>query len=502
MRPLLSPAQMGEADASTIESGTPGAVLMERAGRAVARTAITLLGGRYGRRVAVLCGKGNNGGDGFVAARVLHREGCAVRCFVLAAPDEFKGDAATHLVRMRKSGVRPAPFEVEAIGNPDLVIDAIFGTGFRGVVEGLPAQAIETINSTTAMVLAVDIPSGVEGATGAVKGLAVCADSTIAMAAQKLGTALSPGASHAGDVTVADIGIPVTEASVFEPVIDDVAAVLPQRKPESHKLSNGSVMLLAGSDGMSGAALLSARAAGRMGAGYVTLCSTPYVDRAKRTMLPEVVSMVDDEHAELGPDALEVFKSGLDRADAVGVGPGLGRGPRQSDLLQRALREIELPLVVDADALNALAGHTEWLTDREGPAVITPHPGEMARLLDTSASEVQARRLEAALSAASRFGCVAVLKGAGTVVADPSGRAIVNPTGGPELATAGTGDVLTGVLTGLLAERLEPFETAWAGVFVHGLAGEVAGRRHGGRGVIAWDVAEALPEALNEILVG
>ncbi|MGH2735434.1 MAG: NAD(P)H-hydrate dehydratase, partial [Actinomycetota bacterium] len=491
---------------------TSGEVLMERAGRAVARATVILAGGRYGRRVAVVCGKGNNGGDGFVVARVLRGEGLAVSCFVLADPDEFKGDAATHLTRMRRAGVRAEPFEVSALGHPDVVVDAIFGTGFRGTAEGLAAQAIEAINGCGAPVLAVDIPSGVDGATGAVEGPAVKAQATVTMQAIKTGCALHPGAAHCGDVVVADIGVEVSGASAFEPAPEDAAAVLPVRTPDSHKRSNGSVLLLAGSGGMSGAALLAARAAARTGAGYVTLVTTPYVDDAKRTLLPEVVSAVAEGDV-LGPATLDEFKQHVERADAVAIGPGLGTGAAQAELMQRALAELEAPVVVDADGLNLLAASTGWLSERAGAGratVITPHPGEMARLLELSGRDVQSDRLGAARRAADRFGCSVVLKGAGTVVARPIDSApahpsspdppitLVNPTGGPELATAGTGDVLTGVVAALAAAALDPFDAAWSGVFVHGLAGEAAARAVG-RGVVAWDVAEALPRALAEL---
>lgn len=499
MRPLVSPEEMARADEATISSGTPAFELMERAGSAIARAVIGLAGGRYGRRAVVVCGKGNNGGDGFVCARLLRRRGVAVHCLRLAAEEDFKGAARDHLELMRRAGVRAERFDVAALAGADVIVDAIFGTGFHGRVEGAAAKAIEAVNASGVPVVSVDIPSGIAGATGRAQGTAVKATCTVTMAAEKLGTALGAGALHAGRVVVADIGIAVTDAQTWMSEGPDVAAALPTRSFESHKRSAGSVVVLAGSDGMSGAALLTARAAGRAGAGYVTLCTTSYVDNAKKSVLPEVVSLVDGDHRELGPEALELFGEALKRADAVAVGPGLGRGERQRALIDEVLGSFEGPVVVDADGLNAVASGPKTLEARTEPAVITPHPGEMARLMETTSSEVQADRIGIARAAAGRFSCAVLLKGSRTVVAEPGGRIVVNPTGGPELATAGTGDVLTGVIAGLLAAGLEPFEAAWAGAYVHGLSGRFATRRGGARGVLAWDVAEGIGEAMASV---
>jgi ADP-dependent NAD(P)H-hydrate dehydratase / NAD(P)H-hydrate epimerase len=499
VKPLLSPRAMAAADEATIASGIPGFTLMERAGRAVARASIAMAGRRYGARVAIVCGKGNNGGDGFVAARVLHRQGLSVRCLLMAEESEYKGDAAAHLIEMKRAGVHAHPFEPRLLDGCDVIVDAIFGTGFRGRADGSAATAIEAINARDARVLAIDIPSGVSGDTGAVEGPAVRAERTIAIAAQKLGTVLPPGAGHAGRAEVVDIGIDPGPASVQVPDAPDISALLPERARDAHKRSSGSVLVLGGSEGMSGAALLTARAAARMGAGYVTLVTTAYVDQAKAALIPEAVSRVLSDRTELGPEVLDEFAADFDRAHAVALGPGLGQGSRQRDLIETALSEIEVPLVIDADALNALAEDSAPLGKRTNATVITPHPGEMAALLGLSGAEVQADRLGVARRAASDFGCVVVLKGAGTIVAQPDGPTIVNPTGGPELATAGTGDVLTGVIAALLGEGIEPFGAAMAGVFVHGLAGGVAGRVAEGRGVVAWDVAESLPTAVTEL---
>ncbi len=489
---------MARADRAAVDAGTSTYMLMERAGRAVARAAIRLVAGRYGRRVVVVCGKGNNGGDGFVAARVLAAEGLSVRCLTLA--DGLQGAAKEHLERMIAAGISPERFDAGRLEGADVIVDAIFGTGFRGVAEGEPARAIEAVNASEAPVVAVDIPSGVDGLTGAVSGPAVRAAVTVAMGAEKYGTALPPGLAHAGTVEVADIGIPVesSEASVMAPV--DVAGIIPVRGTDAHKRSVGSVAILAGSDGMSGAAILTSIGTMRAGAGYATLITTPYVDDAKKTRAPELVSKVAPGASDLGPEVLRSFSDVIERADAVAIGPGLGQGTRQQELVEEALRSVEAPVVVDADGLNVLSDRPEVILDRTAPVVITPHAGEMARLLGTSSSEVQGNRLEVARAAALRFGCVVLLKGASTVISQPSGRSVVNRTGGPELATAGTGDVLTGVVVSLLATGIDAFDATWAAAFVHGVAGSLAASATDGYGVLAGDVAAALPEAFAVVM--
>ncbi len=498
MIPLLSPEEMGTADRAAIASGTPGAVLMERAGHAAARAVLRLLGARYGARAVVVCGKGNNGGDGFVVARRLARAGVGVRCLVLFDPAEARGDAALQLERMRRAGVAPQAFETGALAGADIVVDAVFGTGFAGRVEGAPAGALVALSECGAPVLAIDIPSGVNGATGTITGPAVEAAVTVAMGAQKLGTALAPGAANAGRVEVVDIGIGVPETNVALLEAADVASRLPRRSAGAHKRSAGAVALLGGSAGMSGAVLLAGRAAARSGAGYVTVGATRSVDGLVSLVLPEVLSHAVTTDESLGPGALEAFAPVLAGATVLALGPGLGRGPGQGALVERALKEVELPLVLDADGLSALAEAPRAAAARTAPLVLTPHPAEMARLLKVSVPEVQADRLGAARAAARRYGCIAVLKGFRTVVAAPEGRAVINPTGGPALASAGTGDVLTGVTAALLAAGLAPFEAAFCAVYVHGLAGDLAGAA-GPQGVIAWDVAEALPRAIAEL---
>ncbi len=486
---------MRAADEAAITSGTPALVLMERAGRSVARAVQRVAGGTYAHRVVVVCGKGSNGGDGFVAARYLQRAGMAVACCGVAGAERAQGAARHHLGLMEKEGIDLRPFRGQSLEGCDVVVDALFGTGFRGRAEGEAARAIEAMNAAPAPVVSVDIPSGVNGTTGVGEGESVLASVTVAMGAEKVGTANSAGAERAGRVEVADIGIPVSEASAFMLEASDAVSALPQRKPDAHKRSGGSVAVLAGSNEITGAPVLTARGAGRMGAGYVTVGCTGAVKNALAISCPEVLTASVTEKDVLGPQALDSFGEVLERADAVALGPGLGNGPPQRALVARILEEVELPVIADADALNVLAEDTSVLKRRSTPTILTPHPAELARLLGSSVPEVSSDRMGAARAAAAELASVVVLKGSRTIVAHPSGRALVNPTGGPELATAGTGDVLTGATAALAGAGLDELSAAWAACFVHGLAGSVAASRLSSSGVLAWDVAESLPEA-------
>ncbi|MGH2807705.1 MAG: NAD(P)H-hydrate dehydratase [Actinomycetota bacterium] len=502
MKPLVIPEEMAAADAAAISSGTSVAVLMDRAGRAVARAVLRVAGVRYGLRVAVVCGKGNNGGDGFVTARVLATEGASVRCLTVSDLSALDGAAKEHLERWERVG-RVEPFDADVLDWADVVVDAIFGTGFKGAPEGAIEEAIDDICSVDVPVVAVDIPSGVDGTTGMCRGSAVKADVTVTMGAAKVGLMTGEGAARAGVVEVADIGIPLLEepqAAVAQ--TDDVAAVLPIRAPDAHKRSSGTVAVLAGSDHMTGAAALTIRGALRMGAGFANLGATEAVRRVVATRSTEALTQVVTDGDVLGPDALVQFKGVLERADALAIGPGVGTGEQQRGLVERVMREVVLPVVADADALNLASEAPEMLTDRDHPLVITPHPAELGRLLDGSAGGVQDDRVGAARRAAERFGCVTLLKGFRTVVADPTGRVVIIPTGGPELATAGTGDVLTGAVAALVAAGLQPFDAAWAAAFTHGVAGAIAASELSGGGIVAWDVAECLPAAVTMIHSG
>ena len=494
MRPLVTPEEMALADQAAIDAGTTVEVLMERAGRAVARVVMQVAGARYGNTVTLVCGRGNNGGDGFVAARILRGQGMGVRCLSVGDISAASGAARHHLELLLARGISVRSLSPGDVKGSDVVVDAIFGTGFRGRPEGAAESAIDAINSAGCPVVSIDIPSGVNATNGSVEGRAVEADVTVAMAAQKIGTAIGAGALHSGVVEVADIGIPTGAYRAAMTTRTHVSRTLPERAPDSHKRSRGSVALLGGSAGMSGAVVLAVRGALRTGAGYVTAGVPGAIGSIVASGNPEALTRSLGSEDVLGPSSLEEFEPVLQKATAVAIGPGLGQGPEQTSMVEKALSSVAVPMVLDADGLNALSADPGSLSQRTGACVITPHPVELSRLIGKSVDAIQADRVSAARVAANELGCTVVLKGYRTLVAEDD-RVVVNPTGGPSLATAGTGDVLTGVIAALLAQGLSTFDASVAGVFVHGLAGDLCGDH----GTIAGDVAEAVPAAMDQL---
>jgi ADP-dependent NAD(P)H-hydrate dehydratase / NAD(P)H-hydrate epimerase len=501
MKPLLVPDEAVELDQRTQADGTSAAALMERAGAAVARASLDLLGGAYGRHVVVVCGPGSNGGDGLVAARHLRRAGVQPTVFLLDPDRAWRDPSATMFERLRRetdvriSAATDARFE-RALGGAELAIDAIFGTGFHGAPDAGSSLAIDAIN-TAAAVVAVDIPSGVDGATGAVGGAAVDADLTVTFGAAKLGVALMPGADLAGDVRVVDIGFsPLPPASIGFTEPSDVEGALPPRRADGDKRRSGSVVVVAGSRTMTGAVRLVARAAGRIGAGYVVVAVPRSILPVVQQELDETVFLPLPETADgaIAAEAVEVVAERAAASRALAIGPGLGRSAETGSFVRSLVREAEVPIVIDADALNAFSDDRGALADRKAEAVLTPHLGELARLLGRTPRDActEARALAADANA------VALIKGTRSVIASPDGSARVNATGSATLATAGTGDVLTGTIGGLLSRGTTPFAAAWAGAYLHGLAGIIAGERHGA-GVLAGDVAESLPDAIARV---
>lgn len=480
MRPLLTPEEMSAADATTIAGGTPGDVLMGRAGRAVARRALRQLGGGYGTRCVVVCGAGNNGGDGLVAAAALRRRGVGV-----------------DVVRLDE-GISPSDLD-RSLNRADLALDAMFGTGFHGELSGDAAQVADRLAGGPP-VLAVDIPSGVDGATGAVEGPAVQAATTVSFAALKPGLVFEPGATHAGDVDVVDIGIDVSGATMGVTERTDVASWLPTPNPVTNKWTSG-VSVAAGSGGMTGAPNFVSHAAMRAGAGIVW-CNLPGREAARAASGSEVITRAvaaTPEGALDLPGADEVLTT-LGRFRALALGPGLGRSAHTALAVIRLVEQAAVPVVLDADGLNALGGRPEILRTRPAPTVLTPHDGEYERLTGRAVGD---DRVAAAVDLAGRSGSVTLLKGPATVVADPAGRTAVNPTGGPWLGTAGTGDVLTGIIAAFLARGMGPFEAAAAGAFVHGLAADTATERTAGHsGLVAGDLIGALGPTLARITGG
>ena len=479
MQPVLTPEEMGAADQRAIAAGTPGEVLMDRAGRAVAWAVRRRLGRTYGVRAVIACGKGNNGGDGLVVARVLRGWGARVD------------------VVMVGEGVDEAAL-TRAVARAHVVVDAMYGTGFRGELGGDALAVADAFAEFAGPVVAIDIPSGVDGLTGEARGAAVRADETVCFAALKPGLCCEPGRSLAGVVQVADIGIAVTEGAApprtFCTEAADVAAWLPPRARAAHKW-NAACFVVGGSGGMTGAPLLASHAAMRAGAGMVW-CGVPGADAAARASGSEVITkgLPADADGALTEDAAAAVLAGAGRFGALAVGPGLGRAPGTAAAVRRLVVGTTGPVVIDADALHALAGHLDLLAGRTVPAVLTPHAGEYAALRGEAPG---ADRLAAARALAAETGAVVLLKGPGTVVADPDGRAAICLAGGSALATAGTGDVLTGIVGAFLARGVPPFEAAAAAAFVHGSA---AGRS-GHTGLVAGDLVGAIPSVLDALAV-
>ncbi len=500
LTPLLDAAHARALDAWAIERcGVPSLRLMERAGAGVAE----LVGERWPTgRVAVVCGKGNNGGDGLVAARLLREAGRDVDVLCVGDPGELRGDARTNLERL--PGSPPRPFAPAALAGASLIVDALLGTGFAGVPREPVKGAIEAIRAGAAGVVAVDVPSGVDASTGEIGGVAVRADATATFHAAKPGLWIAPGKWHAGEVSVIDIGIPASSAAppAVDPwlgLIDDrVLATIPSRGPAGTKFSSGAVQLLGGSTGLTGAPCLAAEAALRAGAGYVTALVPASLNPIFEARLLEVmtVPLPDDEGALTAAGLPSVLERSAG-AGALVLGPGAGRDAATVELLRAAATAVSLPLVIDADGLNAHAGRLDALAARGAPTILTPHAGELARLLQCDPSDVAARRLEHARNAAARARAIVVLKGDDTIVAAANGEVAVSRGASPALATAGTGDVLAGVLGALLAKRLDPFTAACAAVCVHARAGRIAAEVDGAQSVIASDVIAALPAALD-----
>ena len=477
------------------ERRIPSLELMERAGTGLADVVDHLV---VGGEISVVCGKGNNGGDGYVAARVLRERGRKVRVLALAPVEELRGDALDNARRL--PGDPPESFSARALDGASGIVDAIFGTGFSGEPREPAAGAIAAINACSeAVVVACDTPSGVNASTGEVSGEAVRARATATFHAGKPGLWIAPGKDHSGEVRVIDIGIPAggPGSPSVGLISDRVTDGVPRRGRESTKFAAGSVLVCGGSSGLTGAPCMAAESAMRAGAGYVTALIPGSLNLIFEVRLLEVMTvLLPDADGSLLADGAAVVLERAGRADALVLGPGLGRSDGTFDLARAVARQVELPLLLDADGLNAHAGRLSALAERLAPTVITPHAGELARLLEIESSAVGARRLESARRAAAESGAIVVLKGDDTIVAEPEGRVAVNRGGASALATAGTGDVLSGVIGAYLAKHMDPFHAACAGVFVHAGAGRLAARECGSEGVIARDVIEVLPHAL------
>jgi NAD(P)H-hydrate epimerase len=515
--PLVGADRMRALDLHSIEKlGVPGEVLMESAGRAVVDALLArfsaLLHGAPGAEVLVVCGAGNNGGDGFVIARHLHGLGIPVRVALLADLGRLRGDAAANLERLRSVGVsiEGADWAAPARG---VVVDALFGTGLARNVEGALADSIARINASASeavRIVAVDLPSGLASETGQILGAAVQADVTVTISLPKLGLVLEPGRSHAGEILVARIGI--VDALPSDHGVEGTqgarlwsaegaARWLPTRPRDGHKGRFGHVLVVAGSEGKTGAAALTALGAGRGGAGLITLACPRSLNDILEVKCTEAMTVALPEtegraHTLAGLE--EILALAAERDVAV-IGPGLGQAPETVALVREVVGRIDRPLVLDADALNALANDVSPLRTRRSATILTPHPGEAARLLGRSAAEINRDRVAAARELAERAGAVVLLKGAATVVSDAEGRVYVNPTGGPVLAAGGSGDVLAGLVAALLGQGVAALEAAALSAWLHGAAADRLAARSGPAGMLATELANELPAAADAL---
>ncbi len=506
---------MRELDRLAIETyGIPGVVLMENAGAQVVRILWQEYPHLQARRVAILCGRGNNGGDGFVIARYLYTKGVSVQVFVMGELGGIHGDARTHLDMLQRVGVTPetvtttesARMVGTRLADYDLLIDALLGTGLKAEVSGTFQHIIAAMNASGKTIIAVDIPSGLSADVGTLLGEHVRADLTITMALPKRGLLLYPAAEHVGRLVVVDIGFPTMlreHAAVRCHVLEAeaVAAQLHKRAADTHKGTYGHVLTVAGSPGKTGAGALASLAALRTGAGLVSFAVPHTLNAAMEAKLTEVMTipLPESEPGILGLEAVKRLMEWLEGKSALILGPGLGTHPETLRCVQEVLRQVHIPTVLDADGLNALAVDPDSIGDIRAPLVLTPHPGELARLRRTTTAMIQADRLAAAQDTARAYNAVVVLKGAHTVIAEPEGTLYINVTGNPGMATAGSGDVLSGMIGTLLGQGYPPSMAAWIAVYTHGLAGDLAATALGERALMAGDLVGALPQAFQQL---
>ena len=489
--PLWGADEMRATDAWAIEQqAVPSLDLMERAAEGLARAA-----GEVAEEgpIRIVVGRGNNGGDGLAAARLLRGEGRRVDVIAPASLEGLEGDAQLNLDRL--PGQPPRALEPGALDGSGAVVDSLLGTGFEGKPREPVASAISALNGQPAPVVACDVPSGVNASTGEVEGEAVRATVTATFHGEKIGLRVAPGASHAGAIRVVPIGVPrgsppPAAAGLISP---RVLELLPPRSRAGSKFTSGVVAIAGGARGLTGAPAMAALSAMRAGAGYVQVAVPASVEPSLELRLLEAMTrgLPEEDGAHTGEGVSDV-EALAERAGCIVLGPGLGRSDGAVEFARGVASSVEVPLLIDADGLNAHAGALESLRDRRAPTVLTPHAGELARLLGTDSGMVEARRLDSARTAAEQSGAVVLLKGDDTLVVPPDGPVAVSPGGTPALATAGTGDVLSGMIGALLAKGLGPLEAAACGVLAHVRAGRIAAERHGADHTIAGDVIEAV----------
>lgn len=511
---IVTAEEMREMDRLTIESfGIPGIVLMENAGRATVQMLFKEVPDLKNKTTGVMAGKGNNGGDGFVVARYLAEQGVAVTVYLLTKKESVKGDAACNLKLIEKMNIPilEVPDSAAFVSylsdlHYDLWVDAILGTGLQSDVRGFFREVIDFLNHTGKPVFSVDVPSGLNTDTGTVCGICVKAHATVTFGFPKIGQVIYPGLEFVGDLAVADIGIPHVVIDQVTPqhriiVKEEIASSLKHRPPEMHKGGSGHLLVVGGSPGKTGAAAMTSLAAMRTGAGLVTLGVAKSLNEIMEIHLTEVMTAPLPETAQkiLGLSAYETIRALMEGKKAIAVGPGLGTDPETKTMVKRLLEDSAIPIVVDADGLNALQEDLDLLKKVKSPLILTPHPGEMGRLLGTTAAEVQKGRIPIARDFASKYQVYVVLKGARTVIAEPGGGIIVNPTGNPGMASGGMGDVLTGMIAGFLVQGYSPLDAIQLAAYIHGASADCLAKTKGPIGYLAGDLIEILPEQIRAL---
>jgi hydroxyethylthiazole kinase-like uncharacterized protein yjeF len=512
---IVTSEEMREMDRLTRESfGIPGVVLMENAGRGAAQVLFKEVPDLQNKKVGIMAGKGNNGGDGFVIARYLAENGVPVSVYILTKKKKVKGDAAGNLQLIEKMNIPikevtdGAAFAsyMSDLAHYDLWVDAILGTGLQSDVRGFFKDVIDFLNHTGNPIVAVDIPSGLNSDTGAVCGACIKAAATVTFGLPKIGQVIYPGIEFVGSLAVVDIGIPEMVIGQVTPkhkilLAEDIASSVKKRLPEMHKGGAGHLLVVGGSPGKTGAAAMASLAGMRTGAGLVTLGVAHSLNHIMEIQLTEVMTapLPETEEKTLGMSAHKALCALLEGKSALAIGPGLGTDSEAKALVRRLLADNILPAVVDADGLAAMEGHLDLLQKAKAPLILTPHPGEMGRLLGITAAEVQKSRIPVARDFASKHQVYIVLKGARTIIAEPGGGITVNPTGNPGMASGGMGDVLTGMIAGFLVQGYSPLDATRLSVYLHGAAADFLAKDKGPIGYLAGDIIDIIPEQIRRL---
>ncbi|MFW6080667.1 MAG: NAD(P)H-hydrate dehydratase [Desulfosalsimonas sp.] len=515
---ILTADEMREMDRRTIENfGLPGRLLMENAGRGAARSVFRVWPDVYTKSVAVIAGKGNNGGDGFVIARYLYQHGVDVSVYLLAERSRVKGDAAANLELIETLGIplTELPDELsfsgykKEIAQKDLIIDAILGTGLDSEVKGYFREVIDFINNSRTPIFSVDIPSGLHTETGRQCGICVQAGATATFAFAKLGHMLLPGAQYTGRLSIVDIGIPPHIVRSAEPAHQLLTAgwirsQLGPRDPQTHKGGTGHVLTAAGGPGKTGAAAMTAMSALRAGAGLVTLAVAKNINASVENLATEAMThpLDDDKKGILCEKNTKEILSLLQDKKCLALGPGIGTDETTVKLVGALIQKSPVPVVLDADGVNCLAKNLTALSKKKSDIILTPHPGEMARLTDTAAEKIQENRIAAAREFGEKHGIFMVLKGARTIIATPEGKVYVNPTGNAGMASGGMGDVLTGMISGFIAQGKCPETACRLAVYLHGAAADLVAEKRGPYGYIATEVMNHLPDTIKAVIDG